>query len=117
MSEPMKNNLQRFCLKKKMPKGIWLQSAYAIQFDGSFACIARIADVLGISAKMDRHDNHKPQCRLIFNGIFDIFIKKNQWVVWNKSILPLKEAFCVGHLVWDDDLFTYAYRKTRKVVQ
>ena len=111
------NKIQKFCLKKKMPKELWLRSVQAIQFDGSFACIKLIAEALNVSARMDRHNHHRVQCRILLGGNFDIFIQKEEWIVWNKSILPLKKNIDVGLLIWSNELFCEAYRRTRKAIE
>ena len=113
MSKRTVIKIQRFCLKKKMPETLWLRSVSAIQFDGSFACIRLIAGALNVQAKMDRHDHNKAQCRIPTSGPFYILVKKGEWVVWNKSILPLKKDILAGDLIWPDELFCTAYRKGR----
>ena len=117
MGKVTKNKIQKYRLKKKMPKGVWLQSVYAIQFDGSLVCIKLIAATLNVQARMDRHNHHKVQCRIPLDGDFDIFIQKGEWIVWNSSILPLQKNIYAGHLIWPDDLFCNAYHKTRKAVE
>ena len=108
--------VQQFQLRKNFPDIFWQRFVSAIQFNGSFASIQKIGDVLGLPTRMDRCYKHHARCRIQIPGAqYDILVEKTQWVVWNKSILSLKINLSVSDLVWDDKLFQSAYRRKETV--